>query len=72
MPLINSYTQQHYFGVLKQDFTVIVIVGSHILSDTSSVRNVLRRPTSIQHGCGGIVRKMGSLTRLKNVNIRNT
>lgn len=72
MPLINSYTQQHYFGISKQDFTVTVIVGRHILLDTSCLRNFSHRPTSIQHVCGGIVRKIGSLTWLKNVNIRNT
>lgn len=72
MPLVSSYTQQHYFGMPKRDFTVVVIVGRHILLDTSPLKKVLHRLTSIQHICGGILRKMGSLTCLKNVNIRNT
>ena len=72
MPLINSYTQQHYFSIPKQDFTVVVIVGRHIFLDTLSLRNASHRPTSIPHVCGGIVRKMGGLTWLKYVRIRNT
>lgn len=38
--------------------------------DTSPLRNISHRSTSIQHVCVEIVRKTGSHTWLKNVNIR--